>query len=270
MSGRKYLFDEHFHAVHGYGSPATEQHCLKAAYGCLSCNSLTRGRPPGSPMLMEGVIWKIQAAAALYLHQDGSILPGKIGAVTSWEKENKIKLRWNNWVDVSLSFHYFSPNSWNANYLNAVMQFFILGERFQLYLSCVWCFMHMAVIGLCGKHICNSIVHKINTILRNHHLATMQRQADGTTKTKYVISEAALEAVYNRLLQTDAALSVEPCWFPATFKIHSTFQARVFTRQGHVCRCSYAAPHDGFAFCVAWSPDTRIQTYQKRTGRPRC
>jgi hypothetical protein len=26
------------------------------------------------------------------------------------------------------------------------MQYFILDEHFQLYLSCVWCFMHMAVI----------------------------------------------------------------------------------------------------------------------------
>jgi hypothetical protein len=47
---------------------ATEQHCLKAANGCLSCDcpehefsDWTRG--PGSPMLVENVIRKIQDAA---------------------------------------------------------------------------------------------------------------------------------------------------------------------------------------------------------------
>ena len=59
-------------------------------------------------MLVEGVIWKREAAAALYLKAEGTKLPGKIGAVASWEKENKIKLRWNNWFDVSLCFLIFS------------------------------------------------------------------------------------------------------------------------------------------------------------------
>lgn len=61
--------------------------------------------------------------------------------------------------------------------------------------------MHMAVIGLFGQHICNSIVHKIKTTLRNDELATMQRQTDGSSKLRYVISEAALEAVYDRLCE---------------------------------------------------------------------
>ena len=86
---------------------ATEQHCLKAANGSLSCDCpetefADAGRPPGSPMLVEGVMQKIEAAAALYLKAEGTKLPGKIGAVASWEKVNKIKLRWNNWFNVSL------------------------------------------------------------------------------------------------------------------------------------------------------------------------
>lgn len=86
---------------------ATEKHCLKATNGCLSCDCpecefADADRPPGAPMLVEGIIQKIQAAAALYLQPDGSIRPGKVGLVAAWEKENKIKLRWNNWFDVSL------------------------------------------------------------------------------------------------------------------------------------------------------------------------
>ena len=73
-----------------------EQHCLNAADGCLSCDyleteSADAGRPPGSPMFVEGVIRRIQAAAPLYLKAEGSILPKKIG-----RKQNKIKLCWNN------------------------------------------------------------------------------------------------------------------------------------------------------------------------------
>ena len=55
-------------------------------------------------MVVEGVIQKIEAATTLYLKADGTIMPGKIGAVASWEKENKIKLCWNSWFDVSLCF----------------------------------------------------------------------------------------------------------------------------------------------------------------------
>lgn len=88
---------------------ATEQHCLKAANGCLSCDCpesefADAERLAGTPMLVEGVIRKIRAASALYLKQDGSIISGKVGHVAAWEKEHKIKLRWNNWFDVSLLF----------------------------------------------------------------------------------------------------------------------------------------------------------------------
>ena len=40
-------------------------------------------------MHVKGVIRKIQAAAALHLNADGSILPGKIGLVGVWEKKTK-------------------------------------------------------------------------------------------------------------------------------------------------------------------------------------
>ena len=78
------------------------------------------------------------------------------------------------------------------------MQYKILGEHFQLYLNCVWCFMHMATIGLFAQHICNSIIHKINSTLRND-MFVKGKTKDG--KPKYVISEARLEAVYDRLCE---------------------------------------------------------------------
>ena len=79
-----------------------------------------------------------------------------------------------------------------------LVQYYILGERFQLYASCVWCFMHMAVIGLFGKHICNSIVHKIRSTLRNEVLIK-GRTKEGSPV--YIIGEAALERVYDRLCE---------------------------------------------------------------------
>jgi len=85
---------------------ATEQHCLKAANGCLSCDCPMDEFDDCSdryraPMLVEGVIMKIEEAAAEYLNPDGTIKPGCIGKVNDWEKENKIKLFWNSWFDVS-------------------------------------------------------------------------------------------------------------------------------------------------------------------------
>ena len=67
-----------------------------------------------------------------------------------------------------------------------------------MYLNCVWCFMHMTTIGLFAQHICNSIIHKINTTLRNDAFVKGSTK-DG--KPKYVISKASLEAVYNRLCE---------------------------------------------------------------------
>lgn len=58
--------------------------------------------------------------------------------------------------------------------------------------------MHMATIGLFAQHICNSIIHKINSTLRNDKFVKGFTK-DG--KPKYVISEARLEAVYDRLCE---------------------------------------------------------------------
>ena len=84
--------------------------------------------------------------------------------------------------------------------------------------------MHMAVIGLFGQHICNSIVHKINTTLRNDQLATVQHQDDGTTKIKYVISEAALEAVYDRLCERLEHFQSSHAGFQLTSKYTAHFK----------------------------------------------
>ena len=88
----------------------TELHCLKAANGRLSCdcseNEFTSwSRRPGAPKLVEAVIQKINEAATELLEADGSIKRGCVGRVEAWEKENRIKLHWNNWFDVS--FHCF-------------------------------------------------------------------------------------------------------------------------------------------------------------------
>ena len=56
--------------------------------------------------------------------------------------------------------------------------------------------MHMATIGLFGKHICNSIVYKISNTLRNDVLIK-ELTEDGSPR--YIISEAALENVYDSL-----------------------------------------------------------------------
>ena len=134
------------------------------------------------------------------------------------------------------------------------MQYFILGERFQLYLSCVWCFMHMAVIGLFGQHICNSIVHKIKTTLRNDELATMQRQTDGSSKLRYVISEAALEAVYDRLCERLQHFQSSHAGFQISSKYAAHFK-HVFVHGKGTFTAARIIPDDGHALCAAWSPD---------------
>ena len=85
---------------------ATEKHCLKAANGCLSCSFPEEEFASSEarlPTLVESVIMKIEEAAAKFLEDDGSIKQGCIGSVAAWEKENRIKLYWNNWFDVSFT-----------------------------------------------------------------------------------------------------------------------------------------------------------------------
>ena len=88
---------------------ATELHCLKATNGCLSCDCPEQEfaswtRSSGVPRLVEDVIRKIEEASAELLNPDGTIRDGCIGRVQEWEKENRIKLHWNNWFDVSTRF----------------------------------------------------------------------------------------------------------------------------------------------------------------------
>jgi hypothetical protein len=58
--------------------------------------------------------------------------------------------------------------------------------------------MHMAVMGFFGTHICNSVVHKIRTTLRNERFIKGYT-AEGTTI--YKISEAALRGVFDCLCE---------------------------------------------------------------------
>jgi hypothetical protein len=185
---------------------ATEKHCLKAANGCLSCACSqddfadATGRA-FSPMMVEDVIRRIEEASAEYLDRDGNTLDGKIGAVARWEHEHKIKLHWNNWFDVShlpprrrQLFAILFPES---DCSGAIVQLRVLDERFQLYTSINWCFMHAATIGLFGNHIVKAVVNKIKATLRND-LYTKGSFEDG--RIKYFFSEAALDDVFTRLL----------------------------------------------------------------------
>ena len=90
----------------------TERHCLKAANGCLSCDCpedefASWSRKPGAPKLVEAVIEKIREASQEFIEVDCSIKRGCVGNVEAWEKENRIKLHWNNWFDVSFQFLFF-------------------------------------------------------------------------------------------------------------------------------------------------------------------
>ena len=73
-----------------------------------------------------------------------------------------------------------------------IVQYFILGEHFQLYLNCVSCLLLFNAHGyhrpLCSAHL----QLNINTTLRNDEFFKGSIQ-DG--KPKYVITEAGLEAV---------------------------------------------------------------------------
>jgi len=66
-----------------------------------------------APILVEDTIRKIEAASAQFFAADGSIPHGNHKKIDEWEKEHKIKLRWNNWFDVSLSplFHFLRLDS---------------------------------------------------------------------------------------------------------------------------------------------------------------
>ena len=182
----------------------TERHCLKAANGCLSCRCNKDELADCScdlrpPMLVEGVIREIEEAASQYLDGNGKIKPGCIKAVEDWEKIHKIKLYWNNWFDVSypcFSISFFGP--FDLTPFDALVQYFILGERFQLYCCIPWCFMHQATIGLWGNHTVRSVVHLLETTLRNDRYVKGQTR-DGNPK--YIISKTGVDAAILRICE---------------------------------------------------------------------
>ena len=49
-----------------------------------------------------------------------------------------------------------------------ILQLRVLDERFQLYCSINWCFMHQATIGLFG-HVVKSMIHKVEITLRDKY-----------------------------------------------------------------------------------------------------
>ena len=57
---------------------------------------------------MDAVLPKIEEAAAELLEANGSIKCGYVGKVEAWENENRIKLHWNNWFDVSFQMLFLS------------------------------------------------------------------------------------------------------------------------------------------------------------------
>ena len=84
--------------------------------------------------------------------------------------------------------------------------------------------MHMATIGLFGKHICNSIVYKISNTLRNDVLIKGLTE-DGSPL--YIISEAVLENVYDSLCERLQHFHWSHAGFQLTSKYTAHFK-RVF------------------------------------------
>jgi hypothetical protein len=205
----------------------TEKQCLKAANGCLSCDcppdefdDITG--TPRTPMLVEHVIGEIRSASARFLNADGTIKLRCKAAVAEWEKQHKIRLHWNNWFDVScpgfLSFSYLAliaAFDWLGQYR-------ILGERFQLYSSIVWCLMHQASIGLFGKHIVRAIIYLLETTLRNDMYVR-----DGN----YIISKATIEAIFKRLSARLLEFHSTSAGFELSTKYVAHFR-RVYTEGG--------------------------------------
>jgi len=79
----------------------------------------------------------------------------------------------------------------------------------------------MATLGLFGKHICNAIVHKISTTLRNDRLIKGLTE-DGNPR--YIISEAALENVYDRLCERLQQFHSSHAGFQLTSKYTAHFK----------------------------------------------
>ena len=118
-------------------------------------------------MLVEAVIMKIEHAAADYLNPDGTIRPGCKQRVEDWERQRKIKLYWNSWFEVSGAQFCLDCQFGSDCGCDLIVQYRVLGERFLIYSSIVWCFMHMATIGFFGRHFVSSVLYTVETTLRN-------------------------------------------------------------------------------------------------------
>ena len=77
-----------------------------------------------------------------------------------------------------------------------IVQYRVLGERFQIYSSILWCFMHMATIGFFGKHFVSSVLYTVETTLRNDLYIT---GCNKKGEKKYFISMSMLEDVWKRV-----------------------------------------------------------------------
>ena len=73
-----------------------------------------------------------------------------------------------------------------------IVQFYVFGERFQLYSSIVWSFMHMATIGFFGKYFVSSVLYAIETTLRNDNYITGHKK---NGDKNYLISTSMIEDV---------------------------------------------------------------------------
>ena len=102
-----------------------------------------------------------------------------------------------------------------------IVQLRVLDERFQLYCSINWCFMHQATIGLFGQHIVKSVIYKVDTTLRNDSY-TKGKTKEG--RPRYLISEAALDAVWTRFCERLQHFDSSSAGFQLTSKYAAHFR----------------------------------------------
>jgi len=103
------------------------------------------------------------------------------------------------------------------------LQLRVLGERFQLYSSINWCFMHQATIGLFG-HLVKSVIYKVEMTLRHDSYST-GKTAEG--QTKYIIGMPRLGSVWTRLCRRLTHVHSDVCGLQLTPKyaahVHHVF-----------------------------------------------
>ena len=102
-----------------------------------------------------------------------------------------------------------------------ILQLRVVDERFQLYCSINWCFMHQSTIGLFGEHVVKSTIYRIQTTLRNDSYTNGKTKDGGR---KQLISEAALEAVWARLQRRLGCFQSSFAGFQLTSKYAAHFR----------------------------------------------